>query len=319
MATLTTHLLEGTEVLREDDNGGQHVFTIRVDGISATAPKKRKLLDAVQAAGVPRMFEDHPYIADFAVRSREVQFIKGSPTAALVVITYDHISRMKFGFGVVPGLVPPTLSVDSTVQQVDTQFRLVNVDGKTETRERIILTKKFRKGFTGKKNAQGVLDPPEPVVGDAHRGGTITSVTPLFATGDTTEIPSGHDLIVEQPGSVSMQLPFHTVTYTRTESSSPGDKSKAYTGRINSDSVFGDPPHMWLCMKIGGSSRDNGKTYDVTYEFQRNPESWDPDAVFIDGETGQPVFGTKDDLIAEGALIENLQVLRSAKFKALQI
>lgn len=316
MTTLTTHLLQETEVLSEDDRGGGHLFSIRVDGISATAPKKRKLLDAISATGVPRMREAHPYIEDFIVRSREVVFEESSPTSAVVRIIYDHVSNVKFGFGIVPGLIPPVISVDSTVQEVQTEK---DVKGNP-----IVLKHTFVDILFDMNKVK------IPHKGDAYRGGVV-EVEPnysfIFGVGGLPGLNEqgekeafASEIIVSQKGTVSMQLPFHTVTYTRMESGSPGSKSRRFTGTINSRPIFGDPKHFWLCTKIGGTSQDEGATYQVTYEFQRHPEGWDPDVVFIDGETGKPLVGSSiDELKEEGALLENLQVIPEADFRRLNI
>lgn len=99
---------------------------------------------------------------------------------------------------------------------------------------------------------------------------------------------TGTETLVEQGGSVEYMLPMETVRYMRREARDPQHKAREYIGTINVYNVFGDSPHMWMCTRLGGPSDDGGATFNVTYEFQRHPDSWDPVVVPTDPETGQP-------------------------------
>lgn len=112
------------------------------------------------------------------------------------------------------------------------------------------------------------------------------------ATGTSTE--------AEQGGSVEYMLPMETVRYMRREVRDPQFKAREYIGTINVYSVFGDAPHMWMCTRLGGPSDDGGATFNVTYEFQRHPDSWDVVVVPTDPETGQPQVLTDEDAAATG-------------------
>lgn len=97
-----------------------------------------------------------------------------------------------------------------------------------------------------------------------------------------------------QGGEVEFMLPMHTVILHRREAESPGLwKSPRFSGAINATLVFrspygpGDPKHMWIA-NVNGYSDDGGVTYNVTYAFQRNPETWNVVIVYRDPETGQP-------------------------------
>lgn len=118
---------------------------------------------------------------------------------------------------------------------------------------------------------------------------------------------------IEQAGSVEYMLPMETVRYTRREPNDPQAKARLYVGRINSTNVFGDAPHMWLCSHLGGPSDDGGVSYNVTYDFQKNPDSWDPTVVPTDPETGQPRVLSDDD-IASGEAVRQVRVLPEADF-----
>lgn len=82
-----------------------------------------------------------------------------------------------------------------------------------------------------------------------------------------------------------------TVIYRRKERNNPLQKSLAYAGHIDGDTpfVFGEVrKHHWRCARIAGDTDDGAQTYNVAYEFQRHPETWNPVVSFIDATTGAP-------------------------------
>lgn len=124
---------------------------------------------------------------------------------------------------------------------------------------------------------------------------------------------TGTTTAVTQAGSVEYMLPMETVRYMRREAQNPQAKNRMYVGRINSISVFQDAPHMWLCSRLDGVSDDGGVTFNVTYEFQRNPDSWNPFVTPTDPETGQPRVLTPEDLaLPDGA--RTVRILPEANF-----
>ncbi len=92
----------------------------------------------------------------------------------------------------------------------------------------------------------------------------------------------------EQGAEVEYMEPQLMVRYRRRENQSPGNNARHFVGKVNSTSVFGDPPRFWMCTRIDGISDDGGQTYNVTYEFQRNRDTWDAVVVAIDPATGKP-------------------------------
>ena len=95
------------------------------------------------------------------------------------------------------------------------------------------------------------------------------------------------------PVEASKQVPHTTITFTRKERSSPFGKSEIFVGTINSRTFFGLPRHMWLCTGIDGNSDDGGRSYLVTYNFQRAEKlnTWDPIFTYTDKATGSEVTG----------------------------
>lgn len=124
--------------------------------------------------------------------------------------------------------------------------------------------------------------------------------------------------VIEQAGSVDYQLPMETVRYMRREVQNPQGKARLYVGTINGTGVFNDGPHYWMCTRLDGVSDDGGATFNVTYEFQRNPDSWDPWIIFTDPETGKPVVLTPEEATS-GETVKQVVVYRQMDFWALNL
>lgn len=109
----------------------------------------------------------------------------------------------------------------------------------------------------------------------------------------------GTEETVIAPVRVAYRVAMTTVGFFRREQASPGDKSKAFVGTVNSMQTFTDPPRFWMCTKIDGNSRDGGKSYDVEYEFQRSVANinnllpgfgtWDPIVSFHNEDGSIPL------------------------------
>lgn len=114
--------------------------------------------------------------------------------------------------------------------------------------------------------------------------------------------------------TASIQAPQVFVRYRRRETVSPAENAKLYVGKINSVSVFGDAPKMWLCTQLLGRSTDAGATYMVDYEFQRayDANGWDVTlrAEFQGTPMSSPVVGTN---------IKDFTVYPQADFNALAL
>lgn len=122
----------------------------------------------------------------------------------------------------------------------------------------------------------------------------------------------------EQAGSVEFQLPMETVRYMRREVQNPQGKARLYVGTINSTGVFNDGPHYWMCTRLDGMSDDGGATFNVTYEFQRNPDTWDPTVIFTDPETGKPAVLTQNE-INLGNAVKQVTIYRQTNFWLLNL
>lgn len=66
----------------------------------------------------------------------------------------------------------------------------------------------------------------------------------------------------------------------------------------------------WLCTRVSASSPDGGSNYDVTYEFQFNPDGWVQDVFLKDPNTGAPI---ENPSIEDGSMA-SVEVYKSTKF-----
>lgn len=154
---------------------------------------------------------------------------------------------------------------------------------------------------------------------------TVQSVTTnkdvdnkLITVSKTTTDAQGNPTTDTQGGTVSFQAPMTTVRFRRKEPFSPGNKSVLYTGKINSGPIDGFAPHTWLCTNLSGISNDGGNTYNVTYEFQHNIDTWDAVIVWTDPKTGlpDPAVDANGNITSGVAVV---QIYREIDFSPLQL
>jgi len=117
-----------------------------------------------------------------------------------------------------------------------------------------------------------------------------------------------------QGGEVEYQIPSTSVSFSRRENASPAFKSRLFVGKTNSTTWGNDPPGTWLCTRIEGVSDDGGQTFNVTYEFQHNRDTWAATVVFIDPDTGRPPEG-----LVNGTGLKHVQVYQRADFYQLNL
>lgn len=118
------------------------------------------------------------------------------------------------------------------------------------------------------------------------------------------DVPQGADAEIEIPNVV--------LSETRKEFGSPSNLAKSFVGTVNASSIWGGAPRTFLCTRIEGVTNDLGLTFEVTYEFQFNPQTWDATIVFRDPRTQKPL-----DQPVEGQSIKTFQVYRQSNFFAL--
>jgi hypothetical protein len=177
-------------------------------------------------------------------------------------------------------------------------------------------------------------EPPDPdAPPTVEVGGTIeTGETEIDTAGKVIWTKHSTEPNAE-PITTSVEYPvaMHVLRGTRRELG-PVDaihqRSLQYKGRINKLPIGGEWAHAWFCAVLDGVTRDNGLTFDVTYELQLAP--WKPkelpgqpvdnalrertwDAIVVEKkEDGRPV----DDPIW-GAGIRKVQIIDDVDFEPL--
>lgn len=239
------------------DRDGPHV--IQVAQVSGlTGNPAARLRRATQAPGIPRYGHVHPDILFLPVTNIEAVFAdKGTSDIAIITIT----------FGFLPAGGAPTYFTNEPSETTVPQLEILTTVQPSTT--------EFEIGPAGDK-----------------RQIVLATHLPLE---EGQEGPPA--LGKEQSGSVEFQQPMETVRYMRREARSPQWKARLYVGTINQTGVFDDAPHYWMCTRLDGVSDDGGATFNVTYEFQRNPDTWDPVVIATDPETGQRVVLTDWEII----------------------
>lgn len=261
---VTPYLL-GTETMVEvTSTRGTHVTERHlVEDLSGDV--RGRLFAAILSAGIPRVGDVHPLDSTIRV-DRVVASMadaRSSQTQAIVTVDYGFPSEAGNIFNQDPDdpAALPTTEVATTLQSATTFFA-------TNRQPLVIRT------------------PGEPPEGDEEGP------------------PAPRKVLA----GVDFQIPMTTFIYRRRERNNPQQKSLDFVQHIDGDDtvpgtgfIFGEPrKHHWLCTAISGSTDDGGDTYNVTYEFQRHPDTWDPIVVDIDPKTGRPPDDV-DDLSRQDA------------------
>lgn len=119
----------------------------------------------------------------------------------------------------------------------------------------------------------------------------------------------------DQPGRVEKSTPVMVLRFERKELHSPVPDMLAYVGRVNRETLWGAGPREWLCTGISGDSPDGGITYNVTYEFQKNPDgSWDKTVFAYNPATDEIAVDA-----VEGKGRKTVQLYPPADFAALRL
>jgi len=241
---ITSDVLDGGR-LEHGPNGFIAHRTIHVEDIPGDGAAV--LYNALLVRGVPYYGQSHPTIIGLPCSDRVVTLLPKCQHKARIDIVYQFPSGSGNIYVNDPDDMSPeaaTIEVATTVQGAQTQ-----------------------RDYLG-----GDLEVPEYIYDEVV-------VDPV--TGTSTTRPA---VIPRRVVTVEYQLPMTIVRYRRRERPVVDgvplfEKSKLYTGKINAatsahPTTFGDPKHYWLIAGITGQSDDGGQSVNVTYEFQRNPDTW---------------------------------------------
>lgn len=122
------------------------------------------------------------------------------------------------------------------------------------------------------------------------------------------EGPSGPEL-PPQVAAVEYQVSEDYVLFRRRERNDPWARSRLYKGTVNATPVFGWGPRYWMCVQLDGFTDDRGASWNVTYAFQRNVDTWDARSIYRDPATGE---GVPDPI--EGVGIKTVELYPATNF-----
>lgn len=233
-----------------------------------------RLFWAINAIGVPRYGDTHPVIEGLPVsRVHATLASEGTTDIAIVTIEYFYPTGGNLHFA----------NIDEVRESGLPQLEITSTVQPSTTQ--------FATNDIGTKTQ---------ITLDYERTDPVTQTT--------TPLPT-------QSGTVEYQLPMMVFRFSRREPADAyvGDAARDYVGKVNSVAIFGEAGiRYWMCTRIDGVSDDGGMTYNVTYEFQRHPDSWDATVIYVDPETGQPVPDPVTDIG-----IKTVQIYRAVDFDRL--
>jgi len=123
--------------------------------------------------------------------------------------------------------------------------------------------------------------------------GNLVEVQHTYPSDDSNH--AGETLV--QGGEFQYYEPERTLTINGIKKTrTPWLIANAIIGRVNSGFFGGESPRKWLCtgcdwrIAWAGRMGDNGREnrYFMNFEFQLNPDTWDPTVLFIDDVTNKP-------------------------------
>lgn len=123
-------------------------------------------------------------------------------------------------------------------------------------------------------------------------GALQTIKTARDKDGDDVSVTFNDDV---QGGEFDVQIPQTTLTFDLVEElASPFTYSHEWVGTVNDGSWAGGAVGTWMCVAVNVepfNADADPPTYRVQYQFQYDPDGWDPEVVYIDPETSKPPPG----------------------------
>lgn len=132
-----------------------------------------------------------------------------------------------------------------------------------------------------------------------YQGGSVLETIETENDKDGNQITLTFDGIT-QGGKIAVQEPrlTHTVQVIE-ETDTPEQYQMAWLGRVNSQTWKSGAPGTWICDQVSFQTERTDTTPNqhlFTYGFKFNAKGWQPEAVFIDNETGKPpIFDPQND------------------------
>ncbi len=154
---------------------------------------------------------------------------------------------------------------------------------------------------------------------------STTNLYQVNGQGPVQQVVVGHTYPADDPdfpgqyfaqgGEINVYLPVSNTNYEGyIDTSTPWFTADYLIGTINSETFLSAAPFYWMCTEVQwhrlGVTTVGTKAvprYKFSFEFQYNPDTWNPFAVFIDDRTGRPppglyAPGTQPDGTAPGWL-----------------
>lgn len=122
------------------------------------------------------------------------------------------------------------------------------------------------------------------------KNGAMVTVSHTYPSSD----PDYGGQTKTQTGELQRFVSQKTVTYTGIlDTNTPWETCNALIGKVNLASWQLGAARTWMCTAASWKMADIGDTGDImrfffTFEFQHNPDTWDPTAIFIDDRSGKP-------------------------------
>lgn len=95
-----------------------------------------------------------------------------------------------------------------------------------------------------------------------------------------------------QGGEITVMQPHRNFTVQGYKATAtPWIIEKGIINRVNERTWMDGGKWEWMCTEVTWEAIDANKLYKMKFEFQHNPDTWQPTAVYIDSKTGKPPAG----------------------------
>lgn len=98
-----------------------------------------------------------------------------------------------------------------------------------------------------------------------------------------------------QTGEITIMQPQETYTVGGfTFTPEPWNIASSIIGKVNDSGWMNHSSDEWMCMEVEWEAIFVGAQYKMRFQFQHNPDTWQPTAIFADQRTGKPPVNIVD-------------------------
>lgn len=181
--------------------------------------------------------------------------------------------------------IPDVQVIDKNVEAIGTEKVMVDINYRIPSADEASLN-------LGEPYDVQIGSTAQTVVTQKDRLGNQLLLTHTFESTDSNgNLVETTQTIV---GEAEIQIPFVTVSWKTRVDNSGLEDAKCCVGRVNATPLFGDPARFWLFQGLDSFTEDNGLTFILTFQLQRNPDTWNTELAFIDPNTNAPAEGLVD-------------------------